>query len=403
MKGQKFQLKKYGVWLVIISLIIISVQGCAKKVNKKSSEPVDKLEKGYDLPINESEKAEARQDGLVMMEKVRTLYKSSEKEEGKNALIAEQTIRDMIDLLEKTGVPVVYDNKYAEMQNYQKVDNFLINAQNGEKGEIILYEIHRDGSLERNKFTFDGINMFLLNTIFSWSKEDEPVSSESVCTRMKSWKYTEKGWFCYEYCVPEPPEVTERIDGNRMLRVKPLDERYREISEKYLLPLAYKGNNLLCSDWDKDHMEAIDYNGLFESFYMIENQERLDSEKYTGGIPEDEFEAMMITYLPISAEQLQKYAVYDAQSQTYGWNRLGCMNYSPTTFGLSIPEVTDMKENEDGTILLFIDAVCERAGDDCVMSHELLIKFQDGEIRYLGNQVLKDGLETLPKYQYRME
>ncbi len=22
--------------------------------------------------------------------------------------------------------------------------------------------------------------------------------------RIKEWKYTDKGWFCYELCVPEP-------------------------------------------------------------------------------------------------------------------------------------------------------------------------------------------------------
>ena len=30
----------------------------------------------------------------------------------------------------------------------------------------------------------------------------------------KEWKYTDKGWFCYELCVPEPPEVSEIVDGS---------------------------------------------------------------------------------------------------------------------------------------------------------------------------------------------
>ncbi len=33
-------------------------------------------------------------------------------------------------------------------------------------------------------------------------------------TRLKEWKYTDKGWFCYELCVPEPPEVSEIMDGS---------------------------------------------------------------------------------------------------------------------------------------------------------------------------------------------
>ena len=37
-------------------------------------------------------------------------------------------------------------------------------------------------------------------------------------------EYTEKGWFCYELCVPEPPEVSEIMDGSCLIRIKPMTE-----------------------------------------------------------------------------------------------------------------------------------------------------------------------------------
>ena len=40
------------------------------------------------------------------------------------------------------------------------------------------------------------------------------------------------------------------------------------------------------------------------------------------------------------------------QSNMFIWERLGCGNYSPTHFGLSLPEVTEVRHNEDGTIVL---------------------------------------------------
>ena len=45
--------------------------------------------------------------------------------------------------------------------------------------------------------------------------------------------------------------------------------------------------------------------------------------------------------------------------QSYSTERLGCGNYSPTHFGLSLPEVTEVRNNEDGTIVLTIHAVCD--------------------------------------------
>lgn len=47
-------------------------------------------------------------------------------------------------------------------------------------------------------------------------------------TRIKEWRFTDKGYFCYELCVPEYPEVTEIVDGSCMVRVKPVTEENRE-------------------------------------------------------------------------------------------------------------------------------------------------------------------------------
>ena len=33
---------------------------------------------------------------------------------------------------------------------------------------------------------------------------------------MSQWKYTEKGWFIFEYCTAQPPELTEVVDAYEM-------------------------------------------------------------------------------------------------------------------------------------------------------------------------------------------
>lgn len=51
------------------------------------------------------------------------------------------------------------------------------------------------------------------------------------------------------------PEVTEIVDGSCLVRIKPLSKEQREMSERCVQGLGYQGNNLLCSNWDTDHME----------------------------------------------------------------------------------------------------------------------------------------------------
>lgn len=64
-----------------------------------------------------------------------------------------------------------------------------------------------------------------------WSEDTEPVLTYISLSKIKEWAYTENGNFCYELCVPEPPEVTEIVDGSCIIRVKPLSEECREYSK----------------------------------------------------------------------------------------------------------------------------------------------------------------------------
>ena len=183
-----------------------------------------------------------------------------------------------------------------------------------------------------------------------------------------------------------------------------MTEEQRELSEKCVLGLGYQGNNLLCSNWDSDHIEDLDYNGMYEYLYGMKYEERFHSENYPNGIPKDEFESLIVEYLPVTAKQIREYAVFDEENQTYVWERLGCINYAPTFFGTSLPEVTDIKENEDGTVTLTVEAVCDMViCDDAVITHELTVRFaEDGTFQYLGNEILNDGIEDIPDYQYRI-
>ena len=365
----------------------------------------NKEEKGYDLPIDVRQREEAEEDCKKMMGLISDLYKNADKGCASNVAIADEVIDQMVEKLKAAGCPVTITEIYSNMENHKKLEEFLNASLAGSSGSVIIYEVHSYGGIGRYKYFYDGKDMYVLSAKASWSDDDKPVITYISYTRIKEWKFTDKGWFCYELCVPEYPEVTEIVDGSCMVRVKPITEENREMSEKCVLGLAYQGNNLLCSEWDADHMEHLDYNGMYEYLYAMKYQEQYPSgDYYPDGIPKDEFERLIMEYLPVTAEDIQDYAVFDEEKQTYVWERLGCFNYAPTYFGTSFPEVTDIRENKDRTVTLTVDAVCSMIlCDDAVITHELTVQFaEDGSFQYLGNKILNDGISNIPEYQYRI-
>jgi len=82
-------------------------------------------------------------------------------------------------------------------------------------------------------------------------------------------------------------------------------------------------------------MQGLDYNGLYEYFYQMKYGEKFTAKKEVVGIPAEEFENVIMTYLPVTKEELKEWAVYDEQSNVFIWERLGYGNYSPTHFGFT--------------------------------------------------------------------
>ena len=118
----------------------------------------------------------------------------------------------------------------------------------------------------------------------------------------------------------------------------------------------------------------------------------------------EEFERLITKYIPVSREIIRQNTVFNEDKGEYYWAGLGCMNYAPTCFGTSVPEVVDIKENDDGTTTLTVNAVCEMVmNDEAIITHELTIKEDaDGSFKYMGNKILDDGINRIPDYQYRI-
>ena len=362
------------------------------------------LEKGYDLPVSAQENEEATRDSMQIMSGLEHIYRNADKGDSLNVVLDNKSICKMIKKIKQQGYSVTVSEDYSNMENYKRFSSFLAKAQKKQKGSGVIYEVHSEGSIGREKFIYDGKDMFLLASNASWDDNGKPIITFVSYTRIKKWRYSRKGWFCYELCVPEYPEVTEMVDGSCLIRIKPMSDNKRKLSRKCVRGLAYQGNNILCSNWDQEHMQKIDYNGLYEYLYAMKYKKKFNGKKYPSGIPKDQFEQLIMEYLPVSREDIEKYASYNEKKKTYDWMRLGWFNYAPTFFGTSIPEVTKIKHNSNGTVTLTVDAVCEMVlCNEAVITHELTVKFnKDGSFRYLGNKILNGGIKKIPEYQYRI-
>lgn len=359
-------------------------------------------ERGYDLPVDEVVKEEAIEDCKNVMNQMKAIYQKADKGTSSNVVVSETVMEEMQEVLKEKNVPVITSAPYSNMANYSKMEEFLFRAEQDLTGDIVLYRINRDGGIERLKFNYDGTDMYLLAVKAVWGMNDNPSIVYVSYTRIEEWKYTEKGWFGYTLCVPKYPEVSEAVDGSSMIRIKPLSDECREVSKRCVYWLGYQGNNLLCSDWDRSDMEGLDYNGLYEYLYRMKYGERYEFSGNSSGIPAEEFENLIMEFLPITAEQIKKWAVFDSEHQTYDWEQFGCFNYS---FGTSLPEVVEIRDSGEGNNVLVVDAVCDTfICNDAVITSELTVKFNDDKsFKYMGNKILNNGTKEVPKYQYRIK
>ena len=418
-------MRKFLYLILFVMTLCVFCCSCSQKTNdvKKTSSQHEKklksvpnnntkedviseedLEKGYDLPVSAQENEEATRDSMQIMSGLEHIYRNADKGDSLNVVLDNKSICKMIKKIKQQGYSVTVSEDYSNMENYKRFSSFLAKAQEKQKGSGVIYEVHSEGSIGREKFIYDGKEMFLLASNASWDDNGKPIITFVSYTRIKKWRYSRKGWFCYELCVPEYPEVTEMVDGSCLIRIKPMSDNKRKLSRKCVRGLAYQGNNILCSNWDQEHMQKIDYNGLYEYLYAMKYKKKFNGKKYPSGIPKDQFEQLIMEYLPVSREEIEKYASYNEKKKTYDWMRLGCFNYAPNFFGTSIPEVTKIKHNSNGTVTLTVDAVCEMVlCNEAVITHELTVKFnKDGSFRYLGNKILNGGIKEIPEYQYRI-
>lgn len=337
--------------------------------------------------ISEKEKDEIKELALLAAEQVKDVYKDTIIENDipyssniKN--FTEEQCKRVVSLLGKAGFASVTEN--YNMENGKQVEEFYAHYLNKEDAMVTVFEVYRDGLIGVNTFVYRSGKIQTYYVGIGWMPKGIPELESEVVSDIAEIKLTEKGYFIYAHEI-----VIAHASLRQYFRVKPLSAERRELSRKYLSGLDYQMYNMLVVDWDRDNVTDILMPGLFDDLYRMYTGENL---KFPDDkIPADIFEEVMMTYLPVSIQQLREHYQYDDTTDSYWHEQIFTSPYPP--FG----EIVEYHYNDDGTITLFADAVWADYNSDIAFTNEIVIQpLENGKWRYLSNHVEEKELELPP-------
>ncbi len=302
------------------------------------------------------------------------------------------TIRDLLNALEAGGFCASDTDNLYNMVNYDQMDAFCQAAGQKETADAdLILLMDTDGFVCYHFHTSDGTIKVQRCTLY-WN-DQTPGYYEIF--QAERWLYTEKGYFFFDqYRMPGydgPP-------GEIAVRIKPVDEICLQYNLKYVLPVGYSRNNMLISDWSEmTGFGDLNFYDLYDIFYPMKYDKPVPYvHEFTGAeyeIPASDFETVLSDYLNVTADTVRTRTIYHADTDTYLYHPRGLGDaeypYAPC------PEVTDCEEQDDGTLLLTIDAVWATEFTDSAATSKLTVRpLQNGSFQYVSNQVigLQDGI-----------
>lgn len=285
----------------------------------------------------------------------------------------------VVALLGEAGYTSVAD--HVNMENYEAVEEFYSAYLEDQDAMVTIFDVNPDGIIGAVTFLYREGRLQTYYVGVGWQEGGKPLIMSTLASDIAEIRLTEKGYFIYAYEV-----LIYHSSLRQYWRVKPLSDRCREFTEKYISGLSYVNYNVLVTDWDSSNVEDILMPCMFEDIYRIDMGENLRAKDWM--IPAEEYERIMTTYFPVSVEQLREKCGYDEKSNSYEYDMIFASAYPP--FG----EVVDYMEHSDGTLTLYVDGIWPDYGSDYAFRNEIVVQpFDDGTFRYLSNSIEKKELD----------
>lgn len=350
-----------------------------QNLKSRSDESLWYLPHAKDCLLTEAEQNELQNTILAAAQTLSQQYQNKELVQGTSYAsnignFSQEDCREVVRLLGKAGYVSMADD--SSMENYEEVEAFYQAYTQAQDAAATIFQVHSDGLLGVLTFIHREGSLQTYYVGVDWKEGGMPYIKNTLVSDIAKITYTPKGYLIYTY-----KEDIVHSDANQYLRVKPLSDACRELTRKYVAGIRFADYDAFVTSWDSSTVEDILVPCLFEDFYRIHTGASFRTE--SDWIPAEEYERIMMLYLPVTKEQIRRKCGYDAQRGSYPYEMIFAEPYAP--FG----EVVDFTENADGTITLTVDGVCIDKEMDCAFTNELVVQpFADGTFRYLSNQCL---------------
>ena len=373
-------------FIAISIMILLSVSGCSD--THLEDEQVVESEIAVQ---DQQQNVKDNEDEII--EICSQLYKKASEE---NKIADLETVRIIVNQFGENGYPAVDSRNQIDMTEAEQVEWFCEMVDTQEEAEITIIEVsYLGGFVKYDLETKDG-NVDVVRSYYKY--ENGNMKREVTGSyQAEYWNYTEDGylmfsgvWFSEELYVL----TLSGAEEHTALRVQPLDETYRELSRKYLLPIGFEQNNMFIVDWSEDDFGDLNFYDMFDLLYPKVYGTNVpyvaDDNLGVGAvyqIPKDDFERVILPYFDIDSETLQSKTIYNAEDKTYEYKPRGFEEVEYPEYPYS--EVIGFTENGDGTLTLTANVVFPYVGDSKVYAHEVVVRpLENGGVQYVSNRII---------------
>lgn len=240
-------------------MLIVSVSGCSDTPQEETAvvETISEVQLPGQKDEEETEK---------MIECCLELYEKAAEE---NKIADLEMIRSIVNRFGENGYPAVDSRNQIDMTEAEQVEWFCEMVDTQEEAEITIIEVsYLGGFVKYDLETKDG-NVDVVRSYYKY--ENGNMKREVTGSyQAEYWNYTEDGylmfsgvWFSEELYVL----TLSGAEEHTALRVQPLDETYRELSRKYLLPIGFEQNNMFIVDWSEDDFGDLNFYDMYDLLY----------------------------------------------------------------------------------------------------------------------------------------
>ena len=280
------------------------------------------------------------------------------------------------------------------LANSEQLQNFV----QTEAGHTTVFHVNTDGSLW-HQFFVKGCEDFLVLTQIS---TDFSVSGQDI---LPLYEMELAEWEVFYYrCYPA--DDPHYIDYSSF-RLTPVNRELYDLTMRYIHPVGYRMVNLFLCDWQEGSWGALSINDTFEYLYELQSgtafpwqEYPIDTQTGYAQIPAALFEDTVLPFFSISREELRDKARYDSKTDSYPWRAVHGNDLTAWELPLCQPEVTECRENPDGTLTLTVQVGCPDRKTNALFAHEVTVRpLNDGIFQYTGNQItVADEQGLLPAF-----